>query len=89
MHEWTQSIRVLYPFDFAPVYSVHKIDIKVPDVALGAAEPLTSPTKVSAPLIELNTNAVDFLTTTLATELSCKHRRVEATSDSQAERVPA
>ena len=43
---------------------------------------------MSAPLKELNANAVDTLTTYLANELSHKQRHAEATYAAQIERVP-
>ena len=78
----------VYNFDHAPLWSVRKFDIKAPAAEFAAAEALTSPTKLYAPLIELNANSVDAFTTALAVELSRKHRRVEATYAAQADRVP-
>ena len=77
----------MYPFDRAPFWRVCKLDIKAYVSAFATAEPITFPTKYSAPLIELNKNAVYDLTTALATELACKHRCAEVTSAAQAERV--
>ena len=45
--------------------------------------PITFPTKLSAPMIELNKNSEDALTTALATELASKHRYAESTSAAQ------
>ena len=78
----------MYPFDRAPVYCVRKVDIAASAAALAASETLTSPTKLSVPLTELNSNDADALTTNLATELDLKHRREDATSAAHAERVP-
>ena len=75
----------MYPFDHAPVWRVNKVDIAAAAAALAAAEPLTSPTKSSAPLIELKTNTVDALTTSLVTELASKRRNEEAAYYSQEE----
>ena len=55
---------------------------------MAAAETLTSPTKLSALLTDLNENVMGALTTAQATELSRKRRIAEATSISQTERVP-
>ena len=76
----------VYNFYRYPFWCVHKLDIKSSAAALAAAGPLISPTKSSAPLIELNANAVDALTTDIATELSNKRRRAELTSDAQSDR---
>ena len=78
----------VYPFEHAPVWRVHKVDIKVSAAEFAAAAPLTPPIKSSVPQIDLNTNAMDALTTTLATELDRKHRRAETISTAQAEIVP-
>ena len=78
----------VYPFEHAPVWRVHKVDIKVSAAEFAAAAPLTPPIKSSVPQIDLNTNAMDALTTALATELDRKHRRAETISTAQAEIVP-
>ena len=78
LSEWAQS--GVYPFDRAISWRVHKVDIAAGDPALAAAEPLTSPIKLSALLKVLNANAVGALTTALATELSHEYIYVEATS---------
>ena len=65
----------VYPFYCAPVWCVRKVDIKSYTIAFAAAEPLTSPTKSSVPLIHQNENSVHSLTTTLPTELARKTRR--------------
>ena len=77
------------PFDHDPVWRVYKVYIKASAAALAAAEPLASTTKSSAPLTDLNKNSVDTLTTTIKTELYHKHRRAEATSAAQADRLPS
>ena len=78
----------MYPFYRAPVRRVRKVYIRASAAALTTAETLTYTTKLSAPLTELNSNALDALTTAVSTELARKHRRAEAKSDSQVERVP-
>ena len=78
---WENS--VLYTFDRALFWRVRKVDIKASAAAFSAAEPLISPTKLSAPLIDLNANAVDALTAALATELARKHRRAGAVCAAQ------
>ena len=70
----------VYYLDLASVWRVCKVYIKESSAAFTAAEPLIFHTKLSAPLIELNKNAVDALTTDLATEIYRKLRRVEAAS---------
>ena len=77
----------MYPFDRAPVWRVSKVDIKAYAAELTVAEPLKSPTKLSALLTGMNAHAVNEIITALATGLSCKRRHAEATSDAQAERV--
>ena len=69
----------VYPFDSAQIWSVRNIDIKKYAAAFAASTPLTFTTYVSVLLIDLNVNAMNDLTTSLATELACKHRRSEAT----------
>ena len=64
------------------------MDVKSSSAALDADETLKFPTKSSAPLVDMNANSVDDLTTALATELACKHRHTEAVSAAQSERVP-
>ena len=83
---WAHS--VVYSFYRAPVRRVRNIYIEASAAALTTSEPLTYPTKYSVPLTDLNSNAVDALTTAVATDLAHKHRRAEAISDSQVERVP-
>ena len=78
----------MYPIECATIWKERKVDIKASAAAFSAAAPLTFPTKCSAPLIDLNTNYVEALTTALAPELVCKHRLAEETSAAQAERVP-
>ena len=78
----------VYPFDHAPLWRIRNVDIKASAAEFAAAEALTSPTKLYAPLIELNANSVDAFTNALAIGLSRKHRRVEATYAAQADRVP-
>ena len=68
-------------FVHSKVWCESKVDIAVSAAALAAAEPLTSLTKSSAPLVERNVNSADALTTNIATELARKHRRAESTSD--------
>ena len=70
----------MYPFERAAAWLVCKVDIAAAAAALSTAEPLTSRTKLSAPLTDLNANAVDALTTALATKLVHKLRHVEETS---------
>ena len=77
----------MYTFDFSIAWRLRKVYIKESTAALAVYEPLTSPTKYSTPLTELNANDVDDLTTNLATELSHKLRRAEANSAEKAERV--
>ena len=77
----------VYPFHCAPVWHVSKIYIAAAAAPLAAAEPLKFPTKFSMPLTDLNANFVDALATTLATKLSRKRWREEATSDAQSYRV--
>ena len=79
----------MYPFDRDIVWHVRKVYIKESAASLAAAESLTFPTKLSAPLTELNSNAVYSLTTDIEIELSHKRRRAEVTSATQAERVPS
>ena len=78
----------MYPFEHAPVWILCKVYIKATDAAFAADATLTSPTKSFAPLIEMNENDVDALTTTLATELYRKHRHAEATSAAYEEILP-
>ena len=75
---WSQS--GVYNFDRTPVWYKHKLDIKVYAAALATSEPLTLTTESSVPLVELNLNSVDTLTTALSPELSRKRRPVDATS---------
>ena len=77
----------MYHFERATVWRVLKVDIKAYAAALAVAEPLTSATKLSVPLIDLNANSVDALTTNLATEFTHKRRRAEATSSAKSEIV--
>ena len=78
----------MHPFDHYPVWRVNQVDISAAAVALAAAEPLTYPKKSYAPLKEMNTNAVEFLTTTIVTELSQKQRHTEVNSAAHTERAP-
>ena len=78
----------VYIFDHDQVWHVRGLVIKESDVEFDAAEPLISPTKSSAPLVELTANDVGALTTNIADELSCKHRRAESTSAVQADTEP-
>ena len=71
----------VFIFDHDQVWHVRGLVIKESDVEFDAAEPLISPTKSSAPLVELTANDVGALTTNIATELARKHRRAESTSD--------
>ena len=80
--KWEQS--VVYHFDRATVWLVRNIYIAAASSALAADEPLTSPTKLSAPMIDLNANSLEPLTTALATEIDHKHRCEKATSAAQA-----
>ena len=68
--------------------NVRKVDIKPSAGEFKAAEHLTSLTKSSAPLVDLIANTADALTTDIATELACKHRRAESTSAIQADTEP-
>ena len=70
------------------VWSVCKVDIAEAAASLSVGEPLTSPTKISVLLTELNTTAVYTLTTYLATEISRKCRRTKASFATKAEIVP-
>ena len=63
----------VYIFDHDQVWHVRGLVIKESDVEFDAAEPLISPTKSSAPLVELTANDVGALTTNIATELDRKH----------------
>ena len=67
------------------LWRVHKVDIAAYAAALSVAEPPTFPTKSSASLTDLNENAVDSLTTALATEFVRKQRCVQVTSTAQEE----
>ena len=78
----------VYIFDHDPVWRLRKVDIKASDEAFDAATPLTSPTKSSVPLVDLNANSADALTTDKATELARKHRRAESTSAVQEDTEP-
>ena len=62
---WEQS--GVYHLDCVPVWCVDKVYIVAAAAVFSAAEPLTSPKKSHAPLIELNSNDVDNLTTALVT----------------------
>ena len=86
LSEWAEY--GVYSFDCASVWCVCRVYISTADAALAAAELLTSPTNVSAPLTDLNLNDVDALTTALATELDRKRRCAESTTDAQSKRVP-
>ena len=70
----------MYPFDYSPVWNVYKKDIVADSAALDVAEPLTFLTKLSAPLTEMNKNAVDALNTAIVTEVTRNHRCAETTS---------
>ena len=82
---WSKS--GVYHFYSSPIWGVHKVYIKSFAADFSVAAPLTPPTQVSAPLIELSLNDMDALTTALENDLARKHRRAEATSSSQEERV--
>ena len=77
----------MHPFDHTSVWSVRKVDTAATAAVLATAEPLTSPTKLPAPMTELNTDSVVTLATTLVNKFYQKRSRAEATYAEQAERV--
>ena len=78
----------MYPFEHDPVWIVCKVYIKATAAVFAADATLTSPTKLSVTLIEMNENDLDALATTLATELYRKHRHAEETSAAYEEILP-
>ena len=83
-----QKLLQYLPYVHIILDKVQKVDIAEAPVSLAADEPLTFPTKSSAPLTDLNANDVDDLNTALSTELTCKRRLAEATFAAHSEIVP-